>query len=45
MEEIEYKRFEEIDKIDIEDDTLKFIKEVYNEKVGVKDKSTEKEDN
>lgn len=45
MEEIEYKKFEIIDNIDIEDDTLKFIDEVYNEKVGVKDKSTEKEEN
>ena len=45
MKEIEYKKLEEIDTIDIEDDTLSFIEEVYKEKVGDNDKSTKKEDN
>ena len=45
MKEIEYKRYEEIDNIDIEDDTLTFIEEVYKEKVGDSNKSIKKEDN
>ena len=45
MKEIEYKKLEEIDNIDIEDDTLTFIEEVYKEKVGENNKSTKKEDN
>ncbi len=45
MNEDEYKKFEQLDKIDIDDDILNFINELYIEKTGDKNKSTKKEDN